>query len=62
MNIANALSVVFTPGEQALLAKPPTVSTEAYVLFLKAYEEPDYVTTIDLYEQAAAADGGFAAP
>jgi pentatricopeptide repeat protein len=62
MNIANALSVVFTPGEQELLEKPPTVSTEAYVLFLKGYEEPDYSTTIELFEQAVAADGGFAAP
>jgi pentatricopeptide repeat protein len=62
MNIANALSVVFTPGEQSLLEKPPTVSTDAYVLFLKAYEEPDYARTIDLFEQAVAADGQFAAP
>ena len=42
MNIADACSVVFTPAERELLARPPTVSTEAYVLFLKAYEEPDY--------------------
>jgi TolB-like protein len=62
MNIANALSVFFTPGEQALLEKPPTVSTEAYVLFLKAYEEPDYALTVDLFEQAVAADADFAAP
>ncbi len=62
MNIANALSVVFTPGERALLEKPPTVSTEAYVLFLRAYEEPDYARTIALFEQAVAADGEFAAP
>jgi TolB-like protein len=61
-NIAEALSVAFTPGERELLDKPPTVSTEAYVLFLKAYEEPDYEETIELLEQAVAADGQFAAP
>jgi TolB-like protein/Flp pilus assembly protein TadD len=62
MNIANALSVVFTPGERELLEKPPTVSSQAYVLFLKAYTEPDYDTTLALFEQAVAADPTFAAP
>lgn len=62
MNIANALAIVFNPGERELLAKPPTVSSEAYVLFLKGYEEPDYDATIELFEQAAAADAEFAAP
>ncbi len=62
MNIAGALSVVFTPAEQALLDKPPTVSTEAYVLFLKALETPTYDATIALLEQSVAADGQFAAP
>jgi pentatricopeptide repeat protein len=62
MNIANALAVVFTPVERAHLAKPPTVSSDAYVLFLKAYEEPDYDATLELFEQAVAADGNFAAP
>lgn len=62
MNIAGALSVVFTPAEQALLAKPPTVSTDAYVLFLKALEAPGYDETIELFERALAADEQFAAP
>ena len=62
MNIAHALSVAFTPAEQALLERPQTVSTEAYVLFLKGYDEPDYATTIELFEQAVAVDGNFAAP
>jgi tetratricopeptide (TPR) repeat protein len=63
MNIANALSVVFRPGERELLARPPTVSTEAYVLYLKALEaEGDYAKTIDLLEQSVAADAGYAAP
>ena len=34
-NIANALSVVFTPAEREVLEQPPTVSTEAYLLFLR---------------------------
>ena len=62
MNIANALSVVFTPAEREVLEKPPTVSTEAYLLFLRAYVEPDYDKTIELFEQALAADAEFAAP
>jgi pentatricopeptide repeat protein len=62
MNIAGALSVVFTPAEQELLTRPPTVSTEAYVLFLKALEAPGYDETIELFEQALAADEQFAAP
>jgi TolB-like protein len=62
MNICEALSVVFTQRERELLAKPPTVSTEAYVLFLKANEETDYDRAIELYEQAVAADGAYAAP
>jgi TolB-like protein/tetratricopeptide (TPR) repeat protein len=61
-NICEALSVVFTQRERELLAKPPTVSTEAYVLFLKANEETDYDTALELYQQAVAADGGYAAP
>ena len=61
-NIANALAVVFNPGERVLLAKPPTVSTDAYVLFLKGYDDPDYDRTIELFEQAVAADPNFAAP
>ena len=48
MNIANALSVVFTPAEREVLERPPTVSTEAYVLFLKSVREPDYDKTIEL--------------
>jgi TolB-like protein/tetratricopeptide (TPR) repeat protein len=62
MNICEALSVVFTQRERELLAKPPTVSTEAYVLFLKANEETDYDSAIELYEEAVAADGEYAAP
>jgi len=62
MNIANALSVVFTPAEREVLEKPPTVSTEAYLLFLRAYVEPDYDKTIELFERALAADAEFAAP
>jgi serine/threonine-protein kinase len=62
MSIANALSVAFTPAEKALLDKPPTVSTDAYVAFLKGFEEPDYGKTIELFEQAAAADDNFALP
>lgn len=62
MHIADALAVVFTPGERELLEQPPTVSTEAYLLFLKAYEEPDYDKTIELFEQSVAADETFAAP
>jgi serine/threonine-protein kinase len=62
MSIANALSVAFTPTERALLEKPPTVSTEAYVSFLKGFEEPDYAKTLELFEQAAAADDNFALP
>jgi len=61
MNICDALSVVFTATERELLAKPPTVSTEAYELFLKALYEPDYDRTVELFEQAVAADGQFAA-
>ena len=61
MNIADACSVAFTPAERELLERPPTVSTEACVLFLKGYEEPDYAKTIELFEQAVAADGKFAA-
>jgi TolB-like protein/tetratricopeptide (TPR) repeat protein len=61
-NIATALSPAFDPGERALLEKPPTVSKEAYVLFLKGYDESDYDRTIELFEQAAAADPLFAAP
>lgn len=62
MNICEALSVVFTQRERELLAKPPTVSTEAYVLFLKANEETDYDSAIELYEEAVAADAEYAAP
>jgi serine/threonine-protein kinase len=62
MSIANALSVAFTPAEKALLEKPPTVSTEAYVAFLKGFEDPDYGKTIELFERAAAADANFALP
>jgi pentatricopeptide repeat protein len=62
MHIADALAVVFSPGERELLARPPTVSTDAYLLFLKAYEEPDYSKTIALLEQSVAADESFAAP
>ena len=62
MNICEALSIVFTQRERELLAKPPTVSTEAYVLFLKANDETDYDRAIELYEQAVAADGEYAAP
>jgi TolB-like protein/Tfp pilus assembly protein PilF len=62
MNIANALSVVFTPEEFALLVKPPTVSTEAYVLMLRAYEEPDLEKEADLMRQAIAADPTYALP
>ena len=38
------------------------MSTEAYLLFLRAYVEPDYDKTIELFEQALAADAEFAAP
>lgn len=62
MNIADALTVVFTPGERELLERPPTVSKDAYLLFLKGYEEPDYAKTIALFEQSVAADERFAAP
>jgi TolB-like protein len=62
MNIAQALAVVFTPGERELLEKPPTVSTEAHVLFWKAYDEPDYDKTIALLEQSVVADDAYAAP
>jgi TolB-like protein/tetratricopeptide (TPR) repeat protein len=62
MNIADALTVVFTPGERELLEQPPTVSKDAYLLFLKGYEEPDYDKTIELFEQSVAADERFAAP
>lgn len=62
MNIADALAVVFTPGERQLLERPPTVSKDAYLLFLKAYDEADYDKTIELLEQSAAADANFAAP
>lgn len=61
-NIANALSVVFSPGERLLIEQPPTVSTEAYVLFLKGYDDPSYDRTIELFEQSVAADPNFAAP
>jgi TolB-like protein len=61
-NIANALAVVLIPGERELLEKPPTVSTEAYVLSLKAHEEKDYAKTVSLFEQAVAADPEFAMP
>jgi TolB-like protein len=62
MNIADACSVVFTPYERQLLARPATVSTEAYVFYLKANDEPDYDRTIELFEQALAADAQFATP
>jgi adenylate cyclase len=62
MNICEALAIVFTQSERELLAKPPTVSTDAYVLFLKASEETDYDRATQLYEQAVAADGEYAAP
>ena len=61
-NIAAALSPALEPGERALLEKPPTVSKEAYVLFLKGYDESDYGRTIEFFEQAVAADPLFAAP
>jgi TolB-like protein/tetratricopeptide (TPR) repeat protein len=60
MNIADACSVALTEAELELLEKPATVSTEAWVLWLRAYEEPDYDETIDLLEQAVAADAQFA--
>jgi TolB-like protein len=62
MNICNALSIVFTASERERLAKPPTVSTAAYVLFLRAQEETDYDKAIELYEQAVAADERYAVP
>jgi len=62
MNIADACSVALTDAELELLEKPPTVSTEAWVLWLRAYEEPDYGDTINLLEQAVAADAQFARP
>jgi TolB-like protein len=61
MNIADACKVVFTADEIELLARSQTESTEAYVLFLKALEEPDYAKTIELFEQAVAADPQYAA-
>jgi TolB-like protein/tetratricopeptide (TPR) repeat protein len=61
-NIANVLSVVLTGEETRLLAKPPTVSTEAYVLMLRAYEQPGFQETIDLLQQAIAADPNYALP
>jgi TolB-like protein len=61
MNIADACSVALTSAERALLARPSTMSTEAWVLFLKAHEELDYAKTVELFEQAVAADGEFAA-
>jgi TolB-like protein len=62
MNIADACSILFTDAERELLAQPATVSTEAWVLFLKGLEEPDYERTVELFEEAVAADGQFAAP
>lgn len=62
MNICNALSIVFTASERELLAKPATVSTEAYVYFLRAQEETDYGRAVELYERAVAADGAYAGP
>jgi serine/threonine-protein kinase len=62
MHIADALAVVFTPGERELLERPPTVSKDAYLLFYRAYQEADYDETVALLEQAAAADESFAAP
>ena len=62
MHIADALAVIFTPGERELLERPPTVSKDAYLLFYQAYEEPDYDKTIELLEQSVAADENFAAP
>jgi TolB-like protein/tetratricopeptide (TPR) repeat protein len=62
MNIANELSVVFTTEERRLLEKPPTVSTEAYVLLLRAYDEPSVDGTEALLRQAIAADPTYALP
>lgn len=61
-SIADALSVVLTTQERNLLGKPPTVSTEAYVLMLRAYEEPDLETEEALLRQAIAADPNYALP
>jgi len=60
--IAEALSVVLTTEERSLLEKPPTVSTEAYVLVLRAYDEPDLGQEELLLKQAIAADPGYAFP
>jgi TolB-like protein len=62
MNIADACSVALTDAELELLERPPTVSTEAWVLWLRAYEEPVYDETLELLEQAVAADAQFARP
>jgi TolB-like protein/tetratricopeptide (TPR) repeat protein len=62
MNIANALSVVFTTEERLLLEKPPTVSTEAYVFLLRAYDAPNVEKEEELLRQAIAADPGYALP
>lgn len=62
MNIANAMSVVFTPEEYALLAKPPTGSTDAYVLVLRAQQAPDFTRAESLLRQAIAADDNYALP
>jgi TolB-like protein len=62
MNIANAMSVVFTAEEFALLAKPPTVSPDAYVLVLRAFDEPGFERTEGLLREAITADPSYALP
>lgn len=60
MNIANALEASYSDEEQARVANVPTVSFEAYALYLQARDAPSFEERLALLDRAVAVDAQFA--